>query len=48
MVDQTFGNWVSEQIEARNERLAEECDLMIQIDQVIYEAFQRSTAVSCK
>ena len=32
MVGQAFGDWVSEQIEARNERLAEERDLMIQMD----------------
>ena len=48
MVGQAFGEWVSEQIEARNERLAEERDLMIQMDPAVYEAFQKSTAVSCK
>ena len=42
-----FSDWVQDQMEVRNLRLATD-DQMIEMDEDVYEAFTQSTAVSCK
>ena len=46
IVKDDFGQWVKEQIEERNIKVAIEKDLMIDMDPEIAEAFAASTAVS--
>ena len=41
-----FVEWVTEQVNDRNEELVEKKDLNIEMDNEIYQAFQASTAVS--
>ena len=43
-----FDDWVKEQIEARNSKVAVDKDIMISIDPEIAAAFNNSTSVSCK
>ena len=47
-VGDVFGQWVAENIEERNEKVASDRDLLIDMDPEVYKAFQTSTAVSCK
>ena len=42
-----FSDWVQDQMEVRNLRLATD-DQMIEMDEEVYEAFSQSTAVSSK
>ena len=44
----TFSSWVKQQIEDRNEYVAEKGNLMMEMDPEVYQAFVASTAVSCK
>ena len=43
-----FTDWVRDAIEERNEEVTEKKGLEIELDQDIAEAFNMSTAVSCK
>lgn len=44
----SFADWVHKQIEARNEKVTKEKNLLIDMDPDIARAFAQSTAVSCK
>ena len=46
MLQDEFVEWVTEQVNDRNEELVEKKDLNIEMDHEIYQAFQASTAVS--
>jgi hypothetical protein len=48
LVGQPFANWVEERVTARNEKLADERDMMIEMDPAIAEIFRKSTSVSGK
>ena len=48
ILDDTFNDWVRSQIQERNERIAEEGNLLIEMDPEVAEAFQNSTAISSK
>ena len=43
-----FLGWVKNQIEARNQKVSREQDLMIEMDAEVLEAFRASTSVSRK
>ena len=43
-----FQNWVNQRCTERNEKVAIEKDLSIQLDANIAKAFHASTAISCK
>ena len=44
----SFTDWVNEQIEERNEAIKVKGELNIELDPDVAEAFNASTAVSCK
>ena len=44
----TFSEWVKQQIEERNARVADQGNLMIELDPDVHAAFLQSTAVSRK
>ena len=46
IVQEDFSDWVREQIEARNEKLVTEKDMLLEMDPEIAEVFAKSTAVS--
>ena len=48
IVGDPFEAWVQERIEARNAKVAEEQELMIELDPQVAEAFRNSTAISRK
>ena len=48
ILDDLFANWVKEQIEERNARVAEKGNLMIELDSEVHQAFLESSAVSRK
>lgn len=48
LVGQPFTDWVDGRVTARNEKLADERDMMIEMDPAIAEIFCKSTSVSGK
>ena len=48
VLEDTFTDWVKQQIEARNAKVTKEKDMLIAMDPEVEAAFQRSTAVSRK
>ena len=48
MIGESFENWVREQIDERNKKIAEKRDIMIAIDPEIAKVFNNSKFVSCK
>ena len=48
ILDDLFADWVKEQIEERNAKVAEKGNLMIELDSEIHQAFLESSAVSRK
>ena len=48
VIGNAFDQWVYEKVKLRNEKVAIEKDLMINVDPEIARAFNSSTAVSCK
>ena len=48
LVGQPFAKWVEERVTARNEKLADERDMYIEMDPAIAEIFRKSTSVSGK
>ena len=48
ILEDEFSDWVKEQIEARNEHVAQKGDLFIELDPDVAAAFAASTAVSRK
>ena len=46
ILGETFSQWVKEQIDERNARVAEKGDLMIEMDPDVHAAFMDSTAIS--
>jgi len=48
VIGKDFANWVMELVEYINQKLAVENNLMINVDPAVAQAWQMSTAVSCK
>ena len=48
VINQPFKDWVGEQVEDRNQHMAEKRDMMISMDPVMAEKFQNSTHISRK
>ena len=48
VVNEPFKKWVTDQVEDRNELMAEKRDMMIQMDPVMAQKFQASTHISRK
>ena len=48
VIGEDFASWVMEVVEYRNQKLAVENNLMINVDPAVAQAWQMSTAVSCK
>jgi hypothetical protein len=48
IVGDDFANWVQEGIQARNQKMVQEKNMLIEVDQEIFDAFHSSTSVSSK
>ena len=48
VIKEPFGNWVKQQIETRNRKVAVEKNLLIEMDPEVAEIYAASTAVSSK
>ena len=46
VIGEDFKKWVHKQVKDRNDKIARERKLLINVDPGVYDAFQRSTAVS--
>ena len=46
VVGQTFADWVKDRVEERNNKVAVDKGLLIDVDEEIYNAFTQSTAIS--
>jgi len=48
MLNTKFTDWLSKNINKRNEKVVEKGDMAIEMDRDVYDAFMASTAVSSK
>ena len=48
VVGRPFEKWISQQVETRNAKVAQDQNLMVDLDPDVYEAFVNSTHVSSK
>jgi hypothetical protein len=48
VVGDDFASWIQQGIEVRNQKMASEKNMLIEIDREIFDAFHASTSVSCK
>ena len=48
VIGEDFAAWVKQGVELRNQKLASEKNLLIEVDAEIANAFHNSTSVSCK
>ena len=48
IIGDPFKEWVTEEVKMRNAKVTKEKDMLIAMDPTVYQAYQNSTAISCK